>query len=212
MATKTATTETHRDPVVTTVKAIAYGMFATGVALSVTHIFDFFHSTLGAATLTAAAMPMFVDGFQIVGRVLRLDRFAKSVNATGWKLQLLGALASLIANVVAGPTKGDKIAGIILVVGYITIEAVADRIKSRHAEEAEEAEAAAAAKKQAAIAQAKATRAANKATAAAAKAKEEADVAARAERRAKARAARTVVQTAEKIVTDADFRNANAYI
>lgn len=205
MATKTATTETHRDPVVTTIKGVAYGMFATGVALSVTHIFDFFHSTLGAATLTAAAMPMFVDGFQIVGRLLRLDRFAKSTNSVGWKLQLLGALASLIANVVAGPTVGDKIAGVILVVGYITIEAVADKIKSRRAEEAEKAAAAATVKKQAAIAQATATRAANKA-------KKDAEAQARRDRAAKARAAREAVKDAEKIVSDADHRNANAYI
>ena len=168
MAASTTTTETA-DRVVTTIKAVAYTMFATGVTLSVTHIVDFFHSTLGAAMLTACAMPLFIDGFQIVGRLLRLDRFSDETNAVGWKLQLLGAAASLAANIIAGHTRGDKIAGAILVIGYITIEAVADRIKARKATVAAVAAQALAAKRSAAAQKAVATRAANKAVAAAKK-------------------------------------------
>lgn len=163
MAAKTPTTEIKTDPVVLTIKTVAYAMFATGVTLSVSHIIDFFHYTMSTAMVTSCAMPLFIDGFQIVGRLLRLSRFSDETNAVGWKLQIAGALASLVANIVAGHTKGDKIAGVILVIGYITIEAVADRIKGRKVAEAAAVAHAAAAKRSAAAQKAAATRAANKA-------------------------------------------------
>lgn len=205
MAAKTTTTETTTDPVVTTIKCVAYAMFAIGVGLSITHIFEFFHHTLGAATLTAAAMPIFIDGFQIVGRLLRLERFATSTNAVGWRLQLLGATASLAANLIAGQTKGDKIAGAILVIGYITIEAVADAIKSRKQEQAEQAVAEAAAAQAAKNAKAAQTRAANKA-------KKEAEAQARRERAAKAAKVRAMAKQVDAAFTETDHRNANAYL
>jgi hypothetical protein len=76
MATKTATTE-HRNLTYPIVKGIAYGMFGAGLALSVTHIYDLFHSTLGASTLTAAAVPVFIDGLQLIGRLSRSHQFAE---------------------------------------------------------------------------------------------------------------------------------------
>lgn len=192
MATKTATTE-HRNLTYPIVKGIAYGMFGAGLALSVTHIYDLFHSTLGASTLTAAAVPVFIDGLQLIGRLSRSHQFAESTRRTGLWVQGFGALVSLIANVVAGHSLGDKIGGAIFVVGYIFMEWFADRLRPV----AIDAQAAAAAKQATAIAKGKATRAANKAkTAQQAKA--------RADRAAarKARADEMVKPAQQAIATD----------
>lgn len=161
MAAKTPTTE-RRNPTYLIVKGIAYGMFGAGLALSVTHIYDLFHSTLGASTLTAAAVPVFIDGLQLIGRLSRSHQFAESTRRTGLWVQGFGALISLIANVVAGHSLGDKIGGAIFVVGYIFMEWFADRLRPATVD----AQAEAAAKQAAAIAKGKATRAANKAKAA----------------------------------------------
>lgn len=110
-------------------KSIAYGMFGTGLALSVTHIYDLFHSTLGAGVVTAAAVPMFVDGLQLMGRLARSHQFAESTRRIGFWVQMIGATISLAANVIAGHALGDKIAGAIFVIGYIGMEVFADKLR-----------------------------------------------------------------------------------
>jgi hypothetical protein len=157
MATTTTEPRNLTYPIV---KGIAYGMFAGGLGLSVTHIFDLFHSTLGASVVTAAAVPVFVDGLQLIGRLARSHKFDASTRKIGLWVQVLGALLSLIANVVAGHSAGDKIGGAIFVFGYIFMEWFADRLRPV-ATVVETA----AAKRSAAAQKAAATRAANKAKA-----------------------------------------------
>jgi hypothetical protein len=121
--------KTQDSPKIKLIRAVAYLLFALGLALSVKHIFELFHNTLHASIITAAAVPLFIDGFQLVGRIIRGHEFSKKTRNTGAWLQGFGAIVSLAANIVAGPTVGEKIAGAIFVIGYITIEAVADRIR-----------------------------------------------------------------------------------
>lgn len=171
MAGTTQTTE-KRNLTYPIVKGIAYGMFGTGLALSVTDIYDLFHSTLGSTVITAAAVPMFIDGLQLIGRMARSHRFAESTRRTGFWVQMVGALVSLVANVVAGPSLGDKIGGAIFVIGYISMEAFAERLRPVTDDTAAQQDAEAAAKSAAASERARraaATRAANKAKAAKAK-------------------------------------------
>lgn len=164
MATKT----TEKNWTYGIVKSVAYGMFGAGLALSVTHIYDLFHSTLGASVMTAAAVPVFVDGLQLIGRLSRSHQFAQSTRRTGLWVQGFGALVSLIANVVAGHSAGDKIGGAIFVIGYIFMEWFADRMRpvAQDAQvQQQTATAAKSAARSAAAKKAAATRAANKAKA-----------------------------------------------
>jgi hypothetical protein len=123
-----ATTTTATSKSVIGIKVAAYGMFALGLGLSVTHTVHFFHDTLGAALVSAIAAPVFIDGIQVIGKLARSAQFAQSTRSTGFKVQMFGALLSLIANVVAGPTAGDKILGVVFVGGYMFAEAFAERL------------------------------------------------------------------------------------
>lgn len=114
-------------------KAIAYGMFAGALALSASHIVGLFQM-LGAVTLTATVMPVFIDGIALLGRLARSDKFAASTRRTGLKVQIVASLISLTANVVAGETWGDKLAGVFVVGGYVFAEWFADQLKPVEAE------------------------------------------------------------------------------
>jgi hypothetical protein len=175
--------KTQDSPKIKLIRAVAYLLFALGLALSVKHIFELFHNTLHASIITAAAVPLFIDGFQLVGRIIRGHEFSIKTRRTGAVLQGFGAIVSLAANIVAGPTVGEKIAGAIFVIGYITIEAVAERIRPA----SDDTKAADAAKRAAARQAAAATRAANKAAKDAADAERKERDRARRERAAMAR-------------------------
>lgn len=192
-----ASTTTYR-----TVKGIAFGMFGTGIALSVTHIYDLFHGMLGAATVTAAAMPLFIDGLQVIGKLMRGESFAAETRKVGFRVQVLGALLSLAANVIAGHALGDKIAGVVLVGGYILAEKLAEIIRPVTEDAAVIAQAAATAKSQAASNRARKAAATRKANAAK-KAQAEAD------RKERAKLARLAKQ-AEIKELDAQFAAAAA--
>ncbi len=124
-----ATTTTATSKTVTGIKVAAYGMFALGLGLSVTHTVHFFHDTLGAALVSAIAAPVFIDGIQVIGKLARGTQFAQRTRSIGFWVQMLGALLSLIANVVAGPTVGDKILGVVFVGGYMFAEWFAEHLK-----------------------------------------------------------------------------------
>ena len=177
------TTTESRNWTYLTVKSVAYGMFATGLALSVTHTYDLFHDTLGAASVSAAAVPVFIDGVQLIGRLARSHQFDEATRRLGKRAQLTGSAISLAANIIAGHAVGDKIAGAIFVLGYILMEAFAERM-SPAATKAEQAKAA----KSAAAAKAAATRAANKVKAAAEAQRKAEQAAARKAKREQAKA------------------------
>lgn len=156
------------------VKTVAYAMFAAGLVYSVSHIFDLFHNILGSTVLAAALMPAFIDGGQLVGRLIQGEAFAADTRRIGKGLQFGGALVSLAANVIAGHALGDRIAGAVIVVGYVGIELLAERIRPAQDDAQAASKLAAAdlaAKRSASAKQAAATRRANAAKKAPAKRK-----------------------------------------
>lgn len=194
MAT-TTTSKNHTYPIV---KGIAYGAFAAGLTLSVTHTFTWFRTDLGASTINAAFVPLFVDGIQITGRLIRGPQFSKSVRRAGWAMQIFGAALALTANLLAGHTVGDKASGAIFVLGYILFDVVAEKIRPATDDaEVQQATAAAAksAQRSAAAKRGQATKAANKAAAAA----KEAD------RRERAKLARLAKQAEMDAAADGRF-------
>jgi len=208
MTASTPATENRTNRTYLIVKGVAYAMFAAGLLYSVTHIYELFCVTLGSTILAAALVPLFIDGIQIVGRLIQGESFTAATRTRGKWLQGFGALVSLTANVVAGHRPGDKIAGAVIVIGYVGIELLAESIRPVQEDAAAIAAAAAAqlaAQKSAAAKKASATRKAN----AVAKAAEEA---ARAERRAAARKTRQTAKAVDAVFADADHRNAAAYI
>jgi hypothetical protein len=160
----TSTTATPRNWTFIIVKSWAYGMFALGLGLSITHIYDLFRVTLGASVIMAAAMPFFVDGFQVIGRAARSHKMTHETRKIGAWTQGIGVVLSLIGNGIAGHTLGDRIGGVICVLGYVGMEALAEKIRPIEQDTATAAAALAAAQKQAAsqrAAKAAATRKAN---------------------------------------------------
>lgn len=173
-ANTTTTAKTPRNWTYLTVKSIAYGAFAAGLGLSVQHTFDFFHTTLHTQFVSALFVPAFIDGAQLIGRLIQGDSFTAKTNKVGRWLQGIGAALSLAANLIAGHTIGDKISGAIFVIGYIAFEMIAHAIRPVTEDAAVIAVTQAAAKsatRSAAAQKAAATRKAN----AAAKAQAEAD-------------------------------------
>ncbi len=146
-------------------KIAAWMLFLTGLALSVSHIIDLF-LTLGAATVTACMMPLFIDIPTLMGKVARGAQFAAKTRKIGLKVQLVGATLSLIANVGAGDAWGDRIAGVLIVGGYVFAEWFAENLRPA----SDDTKAERAAKAAAARVKAAETRAANKAKADLAKA------------------------------------------
>lgn len=184
-------------------KSIALGLFGLGLGLSVSHIYGGF-IMLGTATVTAAAMPFFIDGVALLGRLARSDKFAASTRKTGLKVQIVAGTISLIANVVAGETWGDKIAGVFIVGGYVFAEWFADHLKPA---EADVQRARATARSNGSV-QAAATR---KANAAARKAEAEAQAVAAAAKREAARSRRERKALDAKLA-DAEVVPAGRYI
>lgn len=163
----TETTEPRNWPYLT-VKSIAYAMFTGGLIYSVSHIFGLFHDTLHASVFGAILVSAGIDGSQLIGRVIRGESFSKSTRRTGWWLQGFGAVASVIANILAGQSLGDQIAGPMIVVFYVGFEMLAESIRPTADDgkaAAEQAAQALAAKRSAAAAKGVATKATNKAKA-----------------------------------------------
>ena len=127
------TTTPARNRTYTAAKAIALGLFGLGLGLSVSHIYGLF-VLLGASAVTAAAMPFFIDGVALLGRLARSDKFAAKTRSTGLKVQVVAGTLSLIANVWAGETTGDKLGGVVAVVGYVFAEWFAEQLKPAEAE------------------------------------------------------------------------------
>lgn len=164
----TTTTATPKNRTYPIVKTLAYGAFGAGLALSVSHTYSWFRHDLGASTINAAFVPLFVDGLQITGRLIRGPQFARNVRRAGWALQIFGAALALTANILAGHTIGDKASGAIFVLGYILFDVIAEVIRPASDDvEVKQAAAKAAqtAARSAAARKAAATRTANKAEA-----------------------------------------------
>jgi len=140
-------------------KVIASAFLLAAVVISFSHIIHAAEK-LQVTTWQAWTAPFFIDGFMLLGMLGGSARFAESTQRTAAKLRLGAVLASLVANVYAGETVGDRMYGGLIVAGFLTAEWFVSRIKA--APTATEIKAAQlAATRKAAAAQAKATREAN---------------------------------------------------
>lgn len=103
--------------------------FGTGcVALSFSHIIDLAHQ-LDATGIHPWIAPATVDSFMLLGRLGMSRRLDATTNKVGRWVMIGGAIISLIANIAAGHTNGDKIIGGAVVFGFLFAEWYAPQLK-----------------------------------------------------------------------------------
>lgn len=139
-----------------TAKTITRLIAVLAVAMSFTHIVHLFNS-LGLTGWQAYAMPIFIDGFAFLGILARSSQFAPETRKLGMRFQIAATLVSLAANIGAGQTCGGRVAGALVVIGYVAAEILAERMRPIEAAKANDAKA----KRSAAAKKAAATRKAN---------------------------------------------------
>jgi hypothetical protein len=151
-------------------KAIAKMYFILALSVSFLHLV---HAGFkGGLTWESYLIPFMVDGIAIMGMVMRGSEFASKTRKIGFRTQLGAGFLSLLGNVYAAHNIAGMMMGVAVVTLFIFAEWLTDQIHSAAAEAEEraiaeakriEAELAAEtqAKKAAAIAKGKATRAKN---------------------------------------------------
>lgn len=156
MAAKTPTTE-PRNWTYVAVRSIIWFLMLTAIGASYTHIVHLFNGW-GLYGWQAWVAPVFIDGFALLGMIGRSKSFAPETQSMGLRIQISATAISVIANVWAGETIGQRVFGFMVVVGYVLAEIYGATMKPA----ATRAEIQAATRSQAAV-KAAATRAANKA-------------------------------------------------
>lgn len=104
----------------------------TAAALSAHDIVTLF-GRLGVPFPFSLLAPVFVDGVIWLGKLMRSHRLSVRTNRLGLKYLVIGGSASLVANWVAGDTRGWKLLGVLAVVGYVMGEIALDHIEPRPA-------------------------------------------------------------------------------
>lgn len=140
-----------------TVKLIVKGYFFGALAVSACHIVEASHK-LHLDGWQAYTTPFAIDGIAVIGLIMRSDSFASATQKLGFRVQMIAGLLSLLCNVYAGSTAGERIYGVMIVALFLFSEWLSGRLESREVERAREA----VARRQAAAAKASATRAANR--------------------------------------------------
>lgn len=146
------------NPTYTIAKTGAYTYLGFALYQSFSHIVEL---SVRYGCTTPWASPLLVDSLMLLGKLIRSPKLAKSTRRVGLALQMFGAFVSLLANIFAGQTIGDRVQGAAVIIGFLVIEWVVERVKPAQVDDT----AAKAATKAAAAAKAAATRRANKAAA-----------------------------------------------
>lgn len=107
-------------------KAFTTSYLTFALFLSCSHITALF-TEWGSHTPWAGFI--LIDSIILIGKVLRSHKMTKGVRRLGGWLQGFGALCSLTANVLAADNLGDQVIGVMVIVFFLIIEAVAERIK-----------------------------------------------------------------------------------
>jgi Protein of unknown function (DUF2637) len=175
------------------------------ITVSFTHIVALFQSW-GLTGWQSYIAPIFVDGMAFQGWLCRRPSLPAETRRMGLWVQIGATIISLVANILAGDSRGGMILGGLVVGGYVVAEMMAERLhaakvkadaEARAAELAAAAEVAEHAKRSAAAQAAAATRRAKAEAAAAVKA-EHAAKAPRAPR--KPRAAKAAPAPAAEVI------------
>jgi Protein of unknown function (DUF2637) len=140
------------------VKSIVRLYFLGALAVSFTHIVCAAHK-VQLTGWQAFTTPFAIDGIAVIGMVLRTDKWSKATRKLGFKVQITAGMLSLVCNVFAGSTTGERIYGVVIVALFIFSEWLSDHMETAEADVERERQA----KRAAATEKAKATRAANKA-------------------------------------------------
>jgi hypothetical protein len=141
--------------------AISKGYFFGAMAVSALHTVHSFEK-MGLTTGEQWLTPLAIDGLAFFALGLQSKRYADGTNRIGLRLQIGAGIAQLAANVYAASSLGGMILGLLVVGIYLLMEAIGPRIKTRAAQEAEEATAKAEAERIAKNAAARARRATKK--------------------------------------------------
>jgi hypothetical protein len=155
------------------VQAIVKLYFIAALAGSFTHIITAAEK-IGLSGWEMYSTPFMIDGLAIIGMVMRSEEFASRTRKIGFRVQLTMGAMSLTANVYAAHNIGGMIYGVGIVALFLAAEWLGDKAQMQSAKaeadalaqaEAErivaEAAAEVQARKAAAIAKGKATRAKN---------------------------------------------------
>ena len=142
------------------VKLIVKLYFVGALAVSFTHVIEAAHK-LELTGWQAWTTPFAIDGIAVIGMVMRGAAFSRDTRKLGFRVQVTAGLLSLACNVYAGDTVGERVYGVLIVALFVFSEWLSDRIEGREVDEARELTA----KRVAAAAKGRATRAANKAAA-----------------------------------------------
>jgi hypothetical protein len=120
-----STTKPNRDRALSAINIVVWGFMVAAAALSSTHIVETGqHLGLDWESWT---LPLFVDGIAVVGKVSMLPRFSPAFRKSGFRLLMLGGSLSLAANVYAGHTLGQRLFGVLVVAGFMALEAHATK-------------------------------------------------------------------------------------
>lgn len=111
---------------------------------------------LGLYGWQAYSVPVAIDGLALFGMMIRSEKFAPETRRMGKFVALGAGTLSMVANVYAGHTAGERAFGVLAVTLFLLMELLAAKVKA-----APTAAEIAAAKKAASIAQGVATRKAN---------------------------------------------------
>jgi hypothetical protein len=114
------------------IKAIVKLYFIGALAVSFNHIVTAAHKLqlLGWQSFTT---PFAIDGIAVIGMVMRSERWSDETNRTGFRVQMGAGALSLVCNVFAGNTLGERIYGVLIVALFIFSEWLSDRLVTRAA-------------------------------------------------------------------------------
>lgn len=169
------------------VMTVVRGLYMPGaLAISFDHIVTAGHM-LGLTGWQAYTTPAFLDGFALIGMLMRARTFHADVRRFGLWLQCGAGVGSLAANVTAGSTAGERMYGALVVAGLVVAELAGERLHAGRPAKASPKARRAPVDRAAAARKAAATRAANKAVQDAADAERARQRAETAERRRLAR-------------------------
>lgn len=118
---------------VTVVRIIVRAYFVGALVMSFMHIVEASH-LLGQSGWKSYAWPFMIDGIAVIGMVMRSESFSTRCRKIGFRTQLVAGLLSLVANVFAGQTLGDRIQGFAIVVLFVFSEWLSDQIESHEQE------------------------------------------------------------------------------
>jgi len=142
------------------VKLIVKLYFGGALAVSFSHVIEASHK-LALGGWQAWTTPFAIDGIAVIGMVMRGAAFSRDTRRLGFRVQVAAGVLSLVCNVFAGYTVGERVYGVLIVALFVFSEWLSDRMEGREVD----AEREQAAKRAAAAAKGRATRAANKAAA-----------------------------------------------